>query len=411
MPGRFIQHQLKGGLTLLGESISGVQSAAMTLLVPAGAANDPADACGAATVLSDLVLRGAGSRDSHQLIDHFDGLGLQRSSGTGVHHSAFSCAGVGPKVLEALPAYADVVRRPLLPETGFEAARDLAIQALSGIDDDPRQKLLVTLRELFFPAPLGRNPMGKKLDLQRLTVETCRAEHARRYRGAGAILAMAGNIDLDAIQRQAEHLFDDLDGLSPLIGEPPLGPAQKRFEVQDSEQTHIGIACPSIPPTDPQYYPMRVALEVFGGGTSGRLFTELREKRGLVYNVWAGYSALRRLGAMLGYAGTSNERAQATLDCFVAELHRLSKGVTAAEVERARIGLKANTIMEGESTSSRASSLAQDYFTLGRVRTLEEIASAIDAVTVDRVNAYLQSNPPGELTVVIVGPKQLQWPK
>jgi predicted Zn-dependent peptidase len=411
MSGRYLHHQFPGGLTLLAESISGVQSVAMSLLIPAGGANDPETAHGAATVLSDLVLRGAGKRDSHELMNHLDRLGLARGSGTGVHHTHFSCAGVGPKVLAALPAYADIIRRPHLPESGFEAARDLSIQSIAGIDDDPRQKLMVKIRELFFPAPLGRNPMGRKKDLQRFKLEACRADHAKRYCGAGSILALAGNLNLQTVQDEVAKSFADFNGALQPIPEPPLPAPQNHFELQPSEQTHIGIACPSIPPTHPEYYAMRVAMEVLGGGTSGRLFTELREKRGLVYNVWAGYTSLRHLGALFGYAGTSNDRAQATLDQLISELHRLTRGVEKAEVDRARIGLKANTIMEGESTSSRAASQAQDFFTLGRVRTLEEIAAAIDAVNVDRVNAYLAANPPGDLTVVIVGPRELKFPK
>src|SRR6059058_2998892 len=134
----------------------GMQSAAMTLLLPAGSATDPVDRLGSATVLSDLVLRRAGSRDSRQLTDYLDSLGLQRSSSVGVHHTRFSCAAVGPKVIESLPTYADIIRRPHLPEPGFEAARDLAIQGLPGLDDEPRQKLLVKLREWFLPSPYGR---------------------------------------------------------------------------------------------------------------------------------------------------------------------------------------------------------------------------------------------------------------
>ena len=410
MASRYFQHTFPGGLTLLGEAMSGVQSAGMTLMIPSGAGNDPADVRGAATVLSDLVLRGAGERNSHQLMEHLDSLGLVRSSGVGVHHTQFSCAGVAPKVMAALPAYADIIRRPHLPSEGFEAARDLALQAIAGIDDDPRQKLLIALRELFFPAPLGRNPMGRKPDLERLTLETCRAEHTRRYRGNGAIMAVAGDIDFDSLRREVERGFGDFGGAAPAVPHPSLPPPGRHFEMQSSEQTHIGIACASILPTDPDYYAMRVAIEALGGGTSGRLFTELREKRGLVYSVWAGYGGMKEMGAILGYAGTSSERAQATLDCFVEELAKLSRGLEAPEVERARIGLKANTIMEGESSSSRAAGLAHDYFTFGRPRTLEEIAAAIDAVTVDHVNRYLLAHLPGDLTVAIVGPRELKWP-
>src|SRR5678816_1997607 len=124
-----------------------------------------------------------------------------------------------------------------------------------------------------------------------------------------------------------------------------------RHEPQQSEQTHIGIAYASLPETHDDYYTLRLAMEVLSGGMSGRLFTEVREKRGLVYNVWAGYSSLKGSGSILGYAGTSNDRAQATLDCFMTELHRLSDGVTQPELDRAKTGLKASTIMQGESTS------------------------------------------------------------
>ncbi|MFI5381287.1 MAG: insulinase family protein, partial [Tepidisphaerales bacterium] len=92
MPDRYYQHQFPNGLTLLGEKMPGMQSAAMTLLVPAGSAVDPEGACGAATVMSDLLLRGAGSRDSRTLTDYLDSLGLQRSSTAGVHHLRLSCA-------------------------------------------------------------------------------------------------------------------------------------------------------------------------------------------------------------------------------------------------------------------------------------------------------------------------------
>src|SRR4030095_8419741 len=142
---RYFQHTFANGLTLLGEKMPGMQSAAMTLLLPAGSSTDPVDRLGSATVLSDLVLRGAGSRDSRQLTDYLDSLGLQRSSSVGIHHTRFSCAALASKVMESLPTYADIVRRPHLPPTGFEAARDLALQALAGIEDERRQKGLITL--------------------------------------------------------------------------------------------------------------------------------------------------------------------------------------------------------------------------------------------------------------------------
>lgn len=410
MSDRYFQLAFPNGLTLLGERMPGVQSAAMTLLVPAGSATDPVDRTGAATVLSDLVLRGAGSRDSKQLTDHLDKLGLQRSSSVGVHHTRFGCAALSSNVMQGLATYADIVRRPHLPEPGFDAARDLALQSLAGLEDEPRQKLLIKLREWHLPTPYGRSSMGQKDHLEMLTLDLCKADHSRRYHADGAIMAVAGNIEFSALQDEVGKYFGEWNGAheTPVEVLPP--PGNFHHEHQQSEQTHIGIAWPSIPETDDDYYTLRLALEVLSGGMSGRLFTEVREKRALCYSVWAGYTSLRGQGSVLGYAGTSNERAQATLDCFVSELHRLTEGVTSAELERAKTGLKASTIMAGESSSGRAGAIAHDYFIRGRIRTLEEIKAAIDGVTLDRVNHYLKTHEAGPFTIVTVGPKELNLP-
>ena len=207
-----------------------------------------------------------------------------------------------------------------------------------------------------------------------------------------------------------EELFGDWAPSEPHVVELMPPPGRFHHEDQQSEQTHIGIAWPSVAETDPEYYTVRMAVEILSGGMSGRLFTEVREKRGLCYSVYAGYSSLKGQGSITGYAGSSNERAQATLDCFLGELHRLGEGVTKAELDRAKTGLKASTIMQGESTSARAGAITHDFFMRGRIRTLEEIKAEIDAVTVDRVNAYLKEHEAGPFTIVTVGPKALKLP-
>src|SRR5205823_7993516 len=182
-----------------------------------------------------------------------------------------------------------------------------------------------------------------------------------------------GNIDFDEIRREVERHFGNWDGqAAPGVKVMPP-PGNFHHEHQKSEQTHIGIAYPSVQETDENYYTVRMAMEVLSGGMSGRLFTEVREKRALVYNVWAGYTSLKGSGSILGYAGTSNDRAQATLDCFLGELHRLTQGVTHDELNRAQVGLKASTIMQGEATSARCGAIAHDFFMRGRIRTLDEI--------------------------------------
>src|SRR5262249_4697830 len=106
--------------------------------------------------------------------------------------------------------------------------------------------------------------------------------------------------------------------------------------------------------------------------------------------------------------GTTNERAQETLDLTLSELRRLPKGVTREEVERVQAGLKSSLIMQEESTSARAGSLASDWVYLGRVRSREESQAAIDALTPRKIVAHLRRHPPGDFTIVTLGPKALR---
>jgi predicted Zn-dependent peptidase len=237
---QFLTHTLSNGLSVVAEKMPGVRSAAMALLVPCGASADPHDRLGTANVLAELVMRGAGDRDSKQLTDHLDTLGLQRSSSAAVLYTRFGAAAMAANVLQGLDAYADLVRRARLPENDFEPARDLALQSLSGIDDDPRQKLMIKLREIHWPWPFGRNPMGDKTSLQALTLPDVQRSYQTRYTPAGAIFAIAGDIDLHDIRARAERLFGDWQPTQPVAPQNQQTQRRYHFEQQTTEQTHIG---------------------------------------------------------------------------------------------------------------------------------------------------------------------------
>ena len=181
-----------------------------------------------------------------------------------------------------------------------------------------------------------------------------------------------------------------------------------RFVEQDSQQTHIAMAYPAAAETDEDYYRARLAVETLSGGMSGRLFTEIREKKGLCYSVTAGYTSAPSLASIFCYAGTSNDRAQATLDGLLHELRRMEQGITASELDRAKIGLKAATVMSGESSGARSAALARDWFIRGRLRTLDEILTAIDRISLAEMNRYLSETPAGPFTIVLLGPRQLE---
>ena len=161
-------HTLKNGLTLLAERMEHVRSAALNFLVPAGCAYDPPAHPAAASVLSDLITRGAGARDSRELSLALDNLGLDRDESVGSMHMRFWGATLARNLPAALEIYADILRRPHLPEEELDPVKALAIQDILGLEDEPRQKVLIELRRRHFPPPLSNDHRGTEKGIEEI---------------------------------------------------------------------------------------------------------------------------------------------------------------------------------------------------------------------------------------------------
>jgi predicted Zn-dependent peptidase len=405
---QFNHRTFSNGLTLVAEKMRGVRSAAFTLLVPAGAAYDPSERGGLSPLLVDLIFRGAGPRDSRQVTTDLDNLGLQREGGVQTVHTSLFAATLGTSLIPALEVYADVLRRPHLPADELEAVRALALQELQAVEDEPRQKIFVELRKRHFPYPFGRPTVGLAEVLESATHAELVQHHARVYRPDGAILGVAGDIDWPVLCEGVDRLFGDWSrGAELTLQRGPRGPKTDHV-TQETTQTQIGIAYNTVPYRHPEYFTAQAAVTVLSGGSSSRLFTEVREKRGLCYAVYASYHSLLDTGGVVCYAGTTSERAQETLDVTLGEIKGLARGIGADEVARAQAGLKASLIMQGESTSARAAAVASDWYHLSRVRPLDEMKAAIDALTPEAIVQHLERYPPGDFTILTLGPAPLR---
>ena len=408
MPQQIHQHTFANGLTLLAERMDHVRSAALNFLVPAGCVYDPADQLGLASVFSEMITRGAGERDSRALSLALDNLGVDRDESVGQLHQRFWGATLASNLSAALEIYADILRRPRLPADELPAVQALALQDLQSLEDDPKAMVMVELRRRYWPLPLGRDRRGTPTGLKRITPVSVRRHFERTFGPQGTILSVAGNIDWAILRDQVERLFGDWRSAAakPLALKKAVG--GRGHLRKDTTQTQIAVAYPSVPFGHAEYYAAQGAIQVLSGGMGARLFTEVREKRGLCYAVWASYQTFKDRACILAYAGTTNERAQETLDVTLAELKRLADGVTDEEVQRVRAGLKSSVIMQEESTSARAGALASDWYYLGRVRPIEEIQAAIDGLTPEAIVTHVKQYPPRDMAVVTLGPKPLK---
>jgi len=408
MAQRIDKKKLDNGLVILGEPMEGVESVAYGFMLPAGASCLPKGFCGAANVIGDWIFRGAGQRDNRQLGDALDGLGLQRSGGIDSAHISIGAALESSNLAAALDLYGDIILKPKLEDEQFIPAKQLAIDSVKGLDDDPRHKVMLKLKEQFYPDPLGRSTAGEIPELETLTPEATKGIIAEYFIASGTVFSVAGKYDFDKVLAQLEKLFGPAkkSKVEPII----LGkkPGQYKHIQNEGAQVHIGLMTPTVRPGDKDYYNARVAIAVLSGGMSARLFTEVREKRGLCYAVGAQYHAMKEAAGIACYAGTTPDKAQQTLDVIINEFNRLAEGISEEEIQRAKVGLKAALIMQSESSSSRAGSIATDYYMLGRVRLLDEIKAEIAKTSVDSVLGFLRKKRFKEFTVVTIGPKEVK---
>jgi predicted Zn-dependent peptidase len=415
-PASIKQHEFSNGLVLVGEVMPGVQSAAFTLLIPAGAAYEVADGVnagsGAATMVAEWVTRGAGSRDSRALLTALDNLGVSHSESAQTLHTSMAAATLGRNLVPALEIFADTLLRPRCDDSEVDPIRALCLQNLRSLEDDPGTKVIYELRRRHFPDPWGRPSPGTSEGISALTGDGLRSFYRACYRPNGTILGVAGAIDWPLLRDAVGRLFGDWEPRpDPHVREKPGGPRRDHI-VRETQQIQIALAYPAATVTSPDYYRARAAAAILGGYSSARLFSEVREKRGLCYSVYASYESQRERAALLCYAGTSTDRAQETLDVMLAELRRLGReGVEPDELETMRAGLKSSLIMAQESSMSRSGALASDWYFLNRVRPIEEISAELDALTPRSVSEYAAAfQEPRDLTMLTLGPTALKFP-
>jgi len=406
MPAKPHHHvHLPGGAMLLIEASDTVASAAIDVLIPSGSAGDLHD--GHAAMLCEYLFRGAGDLDSRSHSDALDRLGVQRHASVGTHHLRLTTTMLGRRMNDALPLLIDMIRRPRMPEGEIDAVRSLCLQSLHGLEDDPQHLVMLHVREHHLPPPFNRTGYGLEDVISAATIDDLRGSWSARCRPSGTIISVAGAVDVNEL---TARFSGALDGWSGEVDEPVAtgeAPRGAHHVEHDSAQSHLAMAWDAPTARDEHSMLERLSVHVLGGSSSGRLFTEVRQKRSLCYSVGASYRAGRDRGRVTFYAGTTPERAQETLDVSLHEIRRLQAGVTDDEFRRAVVGLKSSLVMAGESTPARAAALASDWFRFGQTRTLADVAAEVDAITHDQLNAYLGQRDIGAITMVDLGPAPL----
>lgn len=401
---------LDNGLTILAQPMPWLRTAAFALAVRGGVECEPEGRGGLAGLVCEMVQRGAGPYSSRDVVALQDNLGLDHSSGVSAALASFGAAMPGQSLAEALQLYAEIVRHPHLPGDQLDDARMGALHEVRAVQDEPTQQVIVRLKQMQYGPRDGRPSCGDEPGLRAITMSDVIDFYGRHYRPSGAILAVAGDFDPDQILELIQQLFGDWQGELLEVPEDQAGQPGYQHLEQDSSQTHIALAFDSIPLNAPDYYLMRAGVGILSDGMSSRLFDRVREQRGLCYSVSLSAHSLQRRGCVMGYAGTTPQRAQETLDVTLREIEALSEGIEQAELDRLKVRVQSSVIMEQESSWSRVCSLISDWYHRGRVVTMAELEQRIEGLQVEQIIDYWKTHPPGQYRIVTLGQQPLSVP-
>jgi predicted Zn-dependent peptidase len=259
---------------------------------------------------------------------------------------------------------------------------------------------------------LGRDPTGELETLDRITPTAVREHWRKSYSSRRMQVAAAGPIDAESLADRIEERFGGWDGAGSDGRKPfPLEFTPGReHRHKELKQQQIAITLPGLPRGDAAFPVEKVLLGVLSGGMSGRLFTEVREKQGLVYSVAAWHEQPRGAGVIHLRASSTPENCLKTFTTMMREIGRVSEDLTEDEIERARNSLAAHALTHDDVTRGRASSLSEDLYFFGRPIGLTPKIDAVRAVTREQVIAYARRFDTEHTCVATLGPKLLDAP-
>jgi predicted Zn-dependent peptidase len=401
---------LTNGMTLLIQRMPWQRTAAFSLSLHGGLHYEPLTLGGLSGLTCEMVQRGAGNYSSRDLVAAQDNLGIERNSGVTTATVNFSGAMPAESLQEAIKLYATTVRLPHLPADQLEDARLMSLQELRALEDEPTHRVMRRLRELHYGERLGRSMHGTEAGIAAISYQDVNDFFDNHYHAGGSILAVAGNVEVESVVAWVQESFGEWKTGPVESLEEPQGQAVYEHIESPSSQTHIGFAFDTIPYGHPEYFKMRAGIGILSDGMSSRLFDRVREQRGLCYTVSASCQSMKHAAGVFGYAGTTPERAQETLEVTLGEIQNLTKDLEQGELDRWKVRIESSLIMEQESSASCAASLASDFYQLGRTMTTQELSQQIESLTLGDVRDYWQSHPARDYRIVTLGPDRLSVP-
>jgi predicted Zn-dependent peptidase len=409
--GVFERHTLGSGLRLLTSPMDHAQSVSCFIMLAAGSRYETPEIGGIAHFAEHMFFKGTERRPTARDIgNEIDGIGGEFNAFTGKEYTGYyvRCAGEHRSI--AFDVLVDMLRHSKFDPEEIDREKGVIVEEMNMYFDTPRDYISGVYDSLLYgDQPLGRDIIGTKETVRAATQDTFLNYIDQWYKPERMVVGVAGKIDGD-IEAEIERLLGDVEPAKTGTPEPttPESNGEPRVKIftKASDQAHLCLGLPSYPLVHPDRYPLQLLSTVLGTGMSSRLFTEVRERRGLAYYIYAINHAYTDAGSLFSQAGVDIERIDEAITTIVAELRKIADEVVPAdELEKARNVAKGRFVLQTESPHGLIMFGLRREVMEGGATEPEEVLEGLDAVTAEDVQRVAQDLISGHgLNLALIGP-------
>ena len=412
---------LPGGLRVVTEFLPSVRSVALGIWVGVGSRDEDVPHAGATHYLEHLLFKGTRKRTALEISSVMDAVGGEMNAFTAKEYTCYYARVLDADLPLAIDVLSDMVTASLIEPRDVDAERNVVLEEIAMNDDDPTDSVHEAFTShLFGDTPLGRPILGTVDSINAITRDQILEHYVARYTPPHLVVAAAGNVEHDAVVAGVRAAFGPaLSGFGAAEpAEPRLrgsgglwdgyGPAAGtgvKLVSRSIEQANLVLGCEGLARTDDRRFALGVLNAALGGGMSSRLFQEVREKRGLAYSVYSFTAQHADTGLWGVYVGCLPSKADEVLSICTDELAKIiADGLSDAELDRGKGQVRGGIVLGLEDPSSRMTRLGKSELVYPRLEPLDELISAIDAVTHDDVRAIAEDVLTRPKTLAVVGP-------
>jgi len=400
------RYTLKNGLRVVVEKIPTMRSVSFGIWVKIGSRNETTDNNGISHFIEHMLFKGTQTRTAKDIADLFDGIGGNVNAFTSKEYTCYFAKVLDQHLPIAVEALADMFFESQFDASELEKEKNVILEEIKMYEDTPDDKVHdEASRAAYGGHSLAYSILGIEDRLRAMGSADLIGYMKRHYRIDNTVIAVAGNVEEEAVVELLERHFGRFDNYGEDgAPEAPAFQGDYVFHKKKTEQNHICLSFPGCSIADPKLYAMILLNNALGGGMSSRLFQEIREKRGLAYSVYSYHTSFADTGLFTVYAGTAPKQTKDVLDLTIGQLEELaSSGLTDAELHRGKEQLKGSLILSLESTGSRMNRIGKNELLLGRHYTIDEMLERIDEVSQDDVREVTERMLSVPFAVAMVG--------